>query len=208
MIYDFSQICKAYSKNKYSSREYFTNTPCPVCPAIGRFNLHSSYSRHIIFFNNGKLVHLLMEIKRVKCVSCKSTHAVMPGDIIPYRLLSLFVFIFILVHYYLKKTPALKIADMHGFSFQYVYSSLHTFKAYLNDIRQYIREVSPSFAKSTIEVQDVLKFIQKSRSKFQSGYINLNRKACFMCRFRYKNGGPATGIFTAMLPLQGQQHSL
>ena len=122
MILDFSQTCNTYDQKKYT-KEYFAQTPCPKCPAVGRFKMHGSYQRHVMYFSEGKLVLKPIELKRVMCKSCHSTHAVMPGDLIPYKLLSLFVVMLLLVACVVEGTPVLKFADKYGLSFQLIYKS-------------------------------------------------------------------------------------
>jgi hypothetical protein len=83
--------------------------------------MYGSYSRYAIYFDGDEIKCVQMEIKRIICLSCKTTHAVMPGDIIPYMALTLFVIICVLVSFYLKETPVLKLADRWHFSFQIIY---------------------------------------------------------------------------------------
>ena len=196
MVYDFNQTCKTYDKTFYT-RAYFEFTPCPACPAVGRFSLHGSYERNIIYFDDGEIVCRLMEIKRVKCASCKATHAVMPGDIIPYKILSLFVFVHILVSFFLEKASVLKMAGAWDFSFQFIYSVIHAFHRHANNIRQYIREVSCELAPSAIDACGILDFItNKSGAGFQAGYTRLNRRPCFMGKFFCRAGAPPIGIYS------------
>jgi hypothetical protein len=207
MIFDFSCTCKTNSKDIYK-KESFINTSCPKCPAIGRFNLHGSYSRYVAYFEKFELVHKLMDVKRIKCLSCKSTHAVMPGDLIPYRLLSLFVVIFILASVYLKRIPVLKISDVWNFSFQFVYTVIYAFRMHISRIHQYFNETVYGTALFPIAPGQVLALIQKPYISFQSGYTKLNRRPCFMCKFFNRGGAPPIGIMAAGLPSGGQQHNL
>jgi len=193
MVYDFHQICKTYDKNIYN-REYFKGTPCPACPAVGRFKMHGSYWRYAIYFEDDEIIHILMEIKRIICVSCRTTHAVLPGDIIPYKALSLYVFIFILVSFYLRKKPVLEIAKKLDFSFQLIYSVMRVFQTHINNIRQYIREMSSEDIPDIFDVCSVLTLIKKPYTKFQYGYIVANRRPCFMCKFFNRRGAPPIGI--------------
>lgn len=193
MVYDFQTTCKTYDKNIYN-RKYFEATPCPACPAIGRFVMHGSYSRYAIYFGDGKTMLRQVEIKRIKCVSCKTTHAVMPRDIIPYEILSIFVFVSVLVSFHLKDVPVLKISEKRGFSFQFIYSVMRAFRMHLDNVRQHIRETSPEDTPVVIDVAGVLARIKKNCAKFQCGYIGNNRRACFMCKFFDGRGAPPVGI--------------
>jgi len=203
MILDFLHTCKTYDKKNYS-KKHFRFTICPKCFAIGRFNLHGSYERHVIYFENFILVYALIAIKRIKCLSCKTTHAVMPCDLIPYGLLSLFVVIFILNSFYIKKMSVLKIAKDWKFSFQFIYTVLHAFSIHMNNILQYFREVSPISVPPSLDAPGILILIQKPYTQFQAGYIKLNRRPCFMCKFYNKGGAPPIGLLAAGLPPGGQ----
>ena len=91
--------------------------------------MHGSYKRYAVYFEDDTtIICEQIEIKRILCVSCGTTHAVLPGDIIPYLLLSLFVFVYILFLFYLEKNPVLKIVEKCDFSFQLIYCILHIFK--------------------------------------------------------------------------------
>ena len=197
MVYDFLQTCKTYDKNIYN-RGYFKTTHCPACPAVGRFNMYGSYWRYTIYFDEDEIKRRLMEIKRIICLSCKTTHAVMPGDIIPYKMLSLFVFIFVLVLFYLRKTSVLKIAGVWDFSFQFIYAVMRSFQRHMNSIRQYIREVSPEDIPAVFDACAVLTLIKKPYIKFQLDFLKINRKPCFMCKFFNKRGAPPIGIHAPM----------
>jgi glucan phosphoethanolaminetransferase (alkaline phosphatase superfamily) len=119
----------------------------------------------------------------------------MPGDIIPYKLLSLFVVIFILVLFHIRKTPALSVASQWGFSFQFVYSCLHAFALFKNNIHQYFMEISLGSAPLAPEPAKVLALIRKPYTDFQRNYLQLNRRPCFMRKFINKTNAPPIGIF-------------
>jgi len=187
--------CKSSYKN-----EHFNETPCPKCPAVGRFNLHGSYQRHVIYFSENQIYYKYIDIKRVQCTSCKSTHAVLPGDIIPYKLLSLCVVLFILnTCLVTKDTPVLKVAEQTTISFQCIYFCLRDFLLYKNKIHLYFKETSPADTKPEINPKSVLNLIKKPYLKFQSGFTEHNRRPCFMCKFFNGVGGPAIGIYATWM---------
>jgi len=194
MIYDFSRICKTYSENFYT-RDFFNETSCPRCRARGRFNLHGSYSRHVVYFDKCKLVEELIKIKRIRCRSCESTHAVLPGDIIAYKLLSLFVQLSILFSFYLKEIPVLKLASKLDFSFQYIYLCLKSFLIYVNNIHQLFRETKPKIT-CALESKSVLSLIDPPYIIFQRKFLELNNRPCFMCKFYASGSGPPIGILS------------
>jgi hypothetical protein len=193
MIFDFKRTCKTYNKDIYN-KPYFADARCPKCRAIGRFNMHGSYIRYAVYFDAFELVHNMMDIKRVKCCSCKSTHAVMPGDLVPYRMLSLYVVVFILASYYLMKTPALKIACVWGFSFQFIYTVFRAYRMHLCRIHQYFREAAPNATPLAPGKASTIALIKRPGLEFQHGYTKSNKRPCFMCKFFYRGGAPPIGL--------------
>ena len=204
MIHDFLQTCNSYDREIYN-REYFKATPCPKCPAVGRFKMHGTYSRHAIYYELNVLKCELLEIKRIKCVSCGTTHAVLPGDIIPYKALSLLVLMSIIISYYLDKKPVLKIAERIGFSFQYIYTAIRTFLLHMNNIAMHFREIRAESIPTTLDAAATLSLIVKPYMGFQYGYIEKNLRACFMCKFFKRPGAPPSGIYR---PLGGDNITL
>lgn len=196
MILDLGKFCKTYDKDIYD-REYFRHTPCPACRAVGRFRMHGSYHRHVIYFSGGRIIYRRMPIKRIFCESCKTTHAVLPCDIIPYKALSLFVFIYVLIMILIKEVPVLEIAEKCEFSYQLVYSAVDAFKRHMNRILQHIRETSPEDTPADPDARGVLSLIGRPYTEFQRGYIENNRRACFMCKFFDGIGAPPVGIHAA-----------
>lgn len=78
--------------NTYSQQNYdddinnidFSKIKC-TCGAVGHFHYHASYQRYLIIDNTNEII---ITIKRIKCESCNTTHALLPSIIIPYRILS------------------------------------------------------------------------------------------------------------------------
>jgi len=209
MVYDFCHLCNTYSKDFYTAG-YFSRTVCPKCGSVGRFKLHGSYVRYIILFRDFKPSHEEIEVKRIMCKSCKTTHAVLPGDIIAYKLLSLFVFLSILISFHIKKIPVLKIAGESNFSFQFIYAMLNVYIIYINRIHQFFKETVPASAPlfpGALELLTLLKSYDPY-TKFQYYYIKINNSPCFMCKFL--NGGkpPPIGIISGHTPFKGRQHNL
>lgn len=58
---------------------------CPNCNS-SELICHGYYERNVIIENNCKHIKKRIKIKRVKCKTCGKTHALLPIDIIPYKL--------------------------------------------------------------------------------------------------------------------------
>jgi hypothetical protein len=199
MVFDFSKTCKTYDATSYK-KDVFRQTKCPKCPAVGRFKLHGSYYRYVVYFrrdncfDKSELVHEFFEIKRIRCISCKATHAVMPCDIIPYKLLTLLVVLITLDLLYLKETPVLKIAELWEFSHQFIYSVIAAFLVHVDKIYMYFRETSCGTIGHGLSKNDIFALIKDPYIEFQRGYLETNRRACFMCKFINRAGAPPMGV--------------
>jgi hypothetical protein len=94
---------------------YEYDCPNPECGAKHSTKYYSHYERHVAsldadiltaIFNadinegnidtesfreteNGLFADTLLDVYRVKCKSCNTTHAILPGDVVPYRRFSL-----------------------------------------------------------------------------------------------------------------------
>lgn len=132
-------------------------------------------------------------MKRIICLSCKATHAVMPCDLVPYKLLSLFVVIFILRLFYISQEPVLRIAAAWGFSFQFVYSVLAAFRRHSAGIYMYFRELSGGAIPVGLGGAGIISLVRKPYAGFQSGYIKSNKRPCFMCKFFNSADAPPIG---------------
>lgn len=55
--------------------------PCPRCRCRGNYVRHGSYLRHVV--HRGREERIL--VRRVRCMSCMATHALIPAGVVPYR---------------------------------------------------------------------------------------------------------------------------
>jgi len=192
MVYDFFKTCKTYDAKSYKKVD-FVRTRCPGCTAVGRFKLHGSYHRHVLYFDGDEIIGEYLEIKRIMCLSCKGTHAVMPGDIIPYMLLTLFVLLFILGLIYLEKEPVLKTAETWKLSYQFIYCAVAVFLLHASRIYQYFREATCGAIRHGLDEAGIVALIKKPYLIFQSGYMESYGRPCFMCKFFNRAGAPPIG---------------
>jgi len=207
MIYDYSTNCKNYSKDSYN-KDFFSSTACPKCDAIGRFCMHGTYCRYIVFLAGLSLVSSSIEIRRIRCNSCGSTHAILPRDIIAYRLLSLSVILLVLFKHFLKSVPVLKIAAEFNFSHQFIYSILDTFERFRQYIFLFFKQYNPA-STADHSTKCLLEKINmfKPTFLFQYNYMTYNRRPCFMVKFFGGLSPPYIAIIPTKLPSGGQQHN-
>jgi len=120
MIRRKSKLCKLFSTSlSVLSYESFISSynphmeVCPCCRSLGNCIRHGYYRRYIIHtpndHNNSSLY--TSRVLRVKCKSCKHTHAVLPDFIIPYRLHSLIFIVKVLQEFFGKDASINQICN-------------------------------------------------------------------------------------------------
>ena len=55
--------------------------PCPFCGCPGNYVPHGRYMRHVVHRGREERI----EVRRVRCAGCMSTHALIPPGVVPYR---------------------------------------------------------------------------------------------------------------------------
>jgi len=120
----------------------------------------------------------------------------MPGDLIPYKLLSLCVVMLFLVACIVDETPVLRVAYRIGLSFQIINSYLNTFYLFENRIYQHFKEIRPDDTLPITDRKGIIGLIKKPYTVFQLTYIRLNLRHCFMSKFLDGTGAPPIGIYT------------
>lgn len=58
---------------------------CPRCGTAGNFARHACYNRSLVT-EEGEIT---LRIVRVRCLTCRSTHSLIPPDVIPYKIRSI-----------------------------------------------------------------------------------------------------------------------
>lgn len=70
---------------------------CPVCGAVGLFILYGHYKRFVIIddLSSGDC-KIEIHVQRIQCNQCKSTHALLPTNFVPYTQFT-YLFIYYIV---------------------------------------------------------------------------------------------------------------
>ena len=70
---------------------------CPVCGVVGLFILYGHYKRFVIIddISSGEC-KIQIPIQRIQCTQCKSTHALLPTNFVPYTQFT-YLFIYYIV---------------------------------------------------------------------------------------------------------------
>ena len=70
---------------------------CPVCGVVGLFILYGHYTRFVIIddLSSGEC-KIQIHVQRIQCTQCKSTHALLPTNFVPYTQFT-YLFIYYIV---------------------------------------------------------------------------------------------------------------
>ena len=129
MIRLFAGLCKSLLK-KISEEAVFQKATdeyshhgkkCPSCGAAGQLAAHGQYSRDLTSFSEGTITDSRASPKRVRCESCKATHAILPDIIIPYCRYSLVFILAVLIAYYERGDTVVKICERYLISVSTLY---------------------------------------------------------------------------------------
>lgn len=63
-------------------------TPCPHCGARGRYKRHGSYKRYLVDKSDATSAEERIVVARVRCLSCKHTHSLLPSNAVAHSSLS------------------------------------------------------------------------------------------------------------------------
>ena len=116
IIIKLTRKIKYISQNQYNKiiRSLdFDSLDCPKCHYHGLI-VHAYYNRHIDIFNRKHTIRVL----RLICPSCKSTHAVLIQDMIPYSIAS-----FDLIVDILSNNDSTYSSHLYFFKLKYLSSS-------------------------------------------------------------------------------------
>ena len=79
------QLLLNHLTNKLEPSSSFVSAPFPKCGKKHLTPMESFYQRNIIFKVSNLLIHLKIQIFRMKCSNCGSTHAVLPDFCILFK---------------------------------------------------------------------------------------------------------------------------
>lgn len=181
MIIEFRVFSKDYKEkilNCYHSFEY----TCPKCGAKARFHRHGTYSRWVTYLStSGCIVFESLEILRLKCQSCNSTHSILPGDIIPFQVYSLPVVLFLCEQILLYKNSIRNTVNKTKCTIKTIYQKLKLLTQSLTLIELYLRQMSLYTAASSISLTQALTFLLLPTMKFSS-YFHCHGHPIFLNR--------------------------
>lgn len=137
MIIDFCHSFKDYNDilNFYGIWEYI----CPKCGAKHCLHRHARYPRYLTVWEDDALKEERLEILRLQCGSCKSTHAILTMDMIPFFIYSIQAFLKLTSGCLAEDGSVPKTEARTGVSFQLLYRFLAVFLEYRERILLFLR---------------------------------------------------------------------
>ena len=207
MITDYRYTHTTYSQlSKDDLLEY--DCPNPECSAKHSTKYYSHYKRHVasldadilaVIFNteineghidtesfsgteNGLFKDTLLDVYRVKCKSCNTTHAILPGDVVPYRRFSILTMLAIVKVMYHREHPIEKTANHLQLSWQYMLGLLNQWVSHLHRMALLMRAVYQEHINELVTgaSQRVNSFVCGHRFSFPEAYQRENKKIIFM----------------------------
>ena len=191
MIIDIGIEVKNYSKKTKDKTGKIDKTvicDCPNCHAKQSATYYCTYKRHAFVFEmtDGilKLVDHHLEIIRVECISCETTHAILPWDAIPYKQCSLTAFLLIMQKTVLADNTLEKAPKGSQPSSQFIYEMICVWKEFWASVTSLLRVAFQTYLESEAEV---LQFILKNTKMVVEQYIKQNKWGIFMTHGRKQN---------------------
>lgn len=168
MIIEFRTFCKDY-KEKILDHSIVFDYVCPKCGAKVRFHRHGTYSRWVTFLSPEEgILFESIEILRLKCQSCNSTHSILPAEVIPFQIFSLPVVLFLCQQILLKKDSLHHTQKKTGCSIQTIYQKLDLLVRSLTLIELYLRQRSLYTGASFLSLPQALAFVLLPAMDFSS----------------------------------------
>lgn len=183
MIKDFRTRFNTYDENNYNF-ETLLPFKCPRCGAKGRFTRHATYNRYLVTLINHCLCEIKLTILRVKCGSCDATHAIIPADIVPYKLLSLSAIEFLFSEVYLKGKTIISACESHKISYQLFYQYYSYIHLFFNFIFSWLNSLSLIKSEQKFSSRDLLVVILKDLHSQDPSYFDFCKKLLFMTKFQ------------------------
>jgi len=204
-----------YSHTTYSelSKDDLKGYDCPKCGARHSTKYYSHYERHIVSLDiealtaifeaegnidtetfldiqDGCLKDTLFDVLRVKCESCNATHAILPGDVVPYRRFGLLTMFAVVKVMYQREHTIEKTAVHLQLSWQYMLALLNQWISHLHGMALLMRAVYQERIDEMIAgaSQKILVFFCGHRDSFPQNYQREHRKIIFMTHGQIHKG--------------------
>ena len=121
-----SSASRLYQRQKEGFRP--EQETCPYCGSRGCCARFASYERYVLDFLDGRPVCETVRIPRIRCGSCRRTHAILTDSLIPYRSYSLFFILRVIGEYLLHLWTVEKLCTRFGITHSMLYRWIGLFQ--------------------------------------------------------------------------------
>jgi len=129
MIRLFKALCKALL-DKISEEQAFLAAAeafspcgerCVICGAAGKLSDYGEYGRNHVTIADNIVIEARVNIRRVRCESCKTSHALLPDTLIPYSPYTLVFKLTVLTAYFNRDVTVEKLCGRFGIAVSTLY---------------------------------------------------------------------------------------
>lgn len=137
MIIDFLHTCNTY----HEILQFYGvwNYCCPKCHAKHSLHRHATYRRYLLTFDHDTIESSRLEILRLKCSSCGTTHAILTSDMIPFLVYSYSCILTLLENVCGQKSSVCRAQYKTGISYQTLYRFFLLLREYCAKISLLLR---------------------------------------------------------------------
>ena len=137
MIIDFLHTCNTY----HEILQFYGvwNYRCPKCHAKHSLHRHATYRRYLLTFDHDTIESSRLEILRLKCSSCGTTHAILTSDMIPFLVYSYSCILTLLESVCGQKSSVCRAQYKTGISYQTLYRFFLLLREYCAKISLLLR---------------------------------------------------------------------
>lgn len=181
LIIEFQTSIKEYSQ-KIANHYRDFNYSCPFCGARHAWARQGFYSRYVMTIKDDAFVLHSLDVLRLICHSCGTTHAILPYDVIPYEVHSFSLILEILTEVFVLETPAKTLKDDFYISYQMIYYLISKARKAYATLYMCLRILGfyeLNFFKSIFYF---ISRIEKSSNDFLSHFFHQTRSFVFMVR--------------------------
>ncbi len=183
MINDFTVSIKSYNEkiiNGFSISWHI----CPKCGAKHSFIKHGYYDRNVCFFDHKfNLEESKITVLRLLCKSCNSTHAILPYDIIPYKIYDRNVIYHILTAHFVYKKSIENISQKYKISSRLICEFIRIFRIFLTSLFVFLK-VFLGFSNEISDVSGMIILITKHTKDYLYQYYLHTKWIFLMNKFK------------------------
>ena len=147
----------------------FVSVPCPKCAKTHLITMESIYQRNVIFKIENLLIKIKIDVPRLKCCNCGSTHAVLPSFCVPFKQYSKQAILEIVT--IASESSTESIAEKLNIESRQIRRFVNIVKDSINNILQ-LSKIYPSKFENNTKINSILPtIIQVASNDFEELYF-------------------------------------